>query len=485
MPRPKEPLPSPDLLSPSSLPTDLPKVEVSMVEAADVTGVTFTPDLWMQRRHWALDVLRREGVRSVLDVGAGPGALLETLIQPPATIQEAPLRRRTTKSGTPTGEPSVEGEEPELFLNRLAALDPEPSVLPSALSILAPPNSTSTSAAPTRTRRFSPLTTELWLGGIESYNQHLEGYEAMVALEVIEHLDPLVLSRFGVVCLGTYRPRLLLISTPNFDFNAKFPRHDDHGDGENNFARKGFIDPTGRTERVFRHSDHKLEMTSAEFASWANSAAQDWGYEVELSGVGLSSSPSYYPSDHHFSPNAPIFASQVALFRLASGIPMRSPRSVRSSELPWLSKETAHPHKLVGRFLLPSTIMAEAAGRHGKKAGVEEVQERVRALLTAWKIGEVSLGELWGDSVLAAGLCGGSKRWLVGCLGGWGDQVSLLEDAAGEGEFHVGWDDPGRAGRGMTVRWNQYKAAKTEEDEGRGMKELPPREEPSEKTGGW
>jgi hypothetical protein len=58
------------------------------------------------------------------------------------------------------------------------------------------------------------LTTELWLGGIESYNQHLEGYEAMVALEVIEHLDPLVLSRFGVVCLGTYRPRLLLISTP-------------------------------------------------------------------------------------------------------------------------------------------------------------------------------------------------------------------------------------------------------------------------------
>lgn len=44
MPRPKEPLPSPDLLSPSSLPTDLPKVEVSMVEAADVTGVTFTPE---------------------------------------------------------------------------------------------------------------------------------------------------------------------------------------------------------------------------------------------------------------------------------------------------------------------------------------------------------------------------------------------------------------------------------------------------------
>ncbi len=42
----------------------------------------------------------------------------------------------------------------------------------------------------------------------------MEGYEAMVALEVIEHLDPMVLSRFGVVSMGTYRPRLLLVSTP-------------------------------------------------------------------------------------------------------------------------------------------------------------------------------------------------------------------------------------------------------------------------------
>jgi len=33
-------------------------------------------------------------------------------------------------------------------------------------------------------------------------------------LEVIEHLDPNVLSRFGVVTMGTYRPRLLLVTTP-------------------------------------------------------------------------------------------------------------------------------------------------------------------------------------------------------------------------------------------------------------------------------
>lgn len=54
----------------------------------------------------------------------------------------------------------------------------------------------------------------MWLGGIEKYNAYLEGYEAIVALELIEHLDPNVLSRFGVVTMGTYRPRLLLVTTP-------------------------------------------------------------------------------------------------------------------------------------------------------------------------------------------------------------------------------------------------------------------------------
>jgi len=52
------------------------------------------------------------------------------------------------------------------------------------------------------------------LGGIEKYNSKMEGYEAITCLELIEHLDPNVLSRFGVVTMGTYRPRLMLITTP-------------------------------------------------------------------------------------------------------------------------------------------------------------------------------------------------------------------------------------------------------------------------------
>lgn len=223
-------------------------------------------------------------------------------------------------------------------------------------------------------------------------------------------------------------------------------------------------------------------MTSAEFTSWANSAALDWGYTVTVSGVGISSSPSYYPADHPHSPNAPIYASQVALFRLASGIPARSPRSVRSSDLPYLSRETAHPHKLVGRFQLPATVKSE-----GKKGGVKEVRDMVKGLLNTWGIGSVSLGELWGNEELAAGVCGGSKRWLVGCLGGWGDQEAIKEDDGGdEGEFEVKWEIPTEGGRGLVVSWRGFKPIKKDGQDGaEGMKKLPPREEPSEKTGGW
>ena len=77
---------------------------------------------------------------------------------------------------------------------------------------MAPPSPSSAFPAPRP--RWTELQTELWLGGIEKYNSRMEGYEAITCLEVIEHLDPNVLSRFGVVTMGTYRPRILLVTTP-------------------------------------------------------------------------------------------------------------------------------------------------------------------------------------------------------------------------------------------------------------------------------
>lgn len=290
-----------------------------------------------------------------------------------------------------------------LTVQHLGAVDINPGVMAGALKSMEPPAKGDQMTAP----RWEPMTAELWLGNIERYNSRFEPYEALVMLEVIEHLEPQLLSRFGVVTLGTYRPKLLLVSTPNFDFNSKFPhQHDD------DTCPKGFADPTGRTDRVFRHSDHKCEMTSQEFREWAIAAASDWGYDVQIGGVGTSNKPSYYPD------GSPVYATQTAVFRLASGIPMRSPRSVRTVDLPFMRgvSEAHHPHRLAGKFQFPAT----AVKAPGAPLSPEEVNKTVQEAFKYVSVSRISLTELWALPNVAA-VCGGSKRHLVSCLGGWGD----------------------------------------------------------------
>ncbi|RXK38257.1 hypothetical protein M231_04429 [Tremella mesenterica] len=434
---------SPQKLSPSALPaTILP--EVSIVEAEKEVGVTFTPELWLQRRSWAMDVLRKENIRSVLDIGCGPGALLELLVKPPSTINEPPIRPVPVKNESqfPSPENSEYDERDEgqeLFLTRVAGIDNNPAVLSTALRALAPevPVNGVSQSPP----RWQPLTTELWAGDIERFNSHLEVFEAIVALEVIEHLQPHTLSRFGVVILGTYRPKVLLISTPNFDFNAKFPPKD-------GTTRSGFVDPTGRTNRVFRHSDHKLEMTDAEFREWAEASASDWGYDVEISGVGVSSKPSYYPvsADEPSSVRRPLYATQTAVFRLASGIPARSPRSVRTTELPFMptsSDPTLYPHKLVARYTHPAVLPADQVHREDPPT----IRDIVREKMEKWNVSVVTLTELWGNTAVSLA-SGGSKRWLITCLGGWGD-------VQGSGE--TGFEVRRERGKGFVVMWKNVK----------------------------
>lgn len=75
--------------------------EVSMVEhGIDRVGIRFSPSLQMQRIEWALDVLRKEGATSVLDVGCGEGDLLRVLCQPAATVPEDPIRAVPQSNGT-------------------------------------------------------------------------------------------------------------------------------------------------------------------------------------------------------------------------------------------------------------------------------------------------------------------------------------------------------------------------------------------------
>ncbi len=62
-----------------------------------------------------------------------------------------------------------------------------------------------------------------------------------------------------------------------------------------------------------------------------------------------------------------------------------------------------------------------------------------------WRVGEVSVQELWGLDVLASD-CGGSNRTFITALGGWGNVPGEAND-----QFEVFW--PEEEMSTLSVRW--------------------------------
>jgi hypothetical protein len=191
--------------------------------------------------------------------------------------------------------------------------------------------------------------------------------------------------------LGHYRPRLLVLTTPNFTFNARF-----HPPG---VPRKGFLDPTGQTTRVFRHSDHKREWTVPEFEEWCQQAADENGYDFTLDGVGLPTEPD--PFDRQLG-----YASQTALF-------VRRESGVESLRLGGISLSSSSPpspgpsHKLVARRLF------EADPRAGHPKSPRQIRGALAYLMNMRGEGELTFGEMWCELAMP---CGGSLKALVDAL---------------------------------------------------------------------
>ena len=125
---------------------------------------------------------------------------------------------------------------------------------------------------------------QLLQGSLLYRDQRLSGFDAAALVEVIEHLDQPRLAAMERVLFEFARPRHILITTPNREYNVLFPTL-----------------PAGK----LRHNDHRFEWTRAEFADWARRAATRFGYTVALEAVG--------PVDEaHGGP------SQMAVFSLPS-----------------------------------------------------------------------------------------------------------------------------------------------------------------------
>lgn len=104
---------------------------------------------------------------------------------------------------------------------------------------------------------------------------------------------------FGDVVLRYFRPRILIVSTPNYEYNVILQRSSpSHGQED---------DPDQVQACKFRNHDHKFEWPRAEFNKWASELAAQHNYSVELSGVGGAGDID------------PGFASQIAIFRRHEG----------------------------------------------------------------------------------------------------------------------------------------------------------------------
>jgi 3' terminal RNA ribose 2'-O-methyltransferase Hen1 len=173
-----------------------------------------------QRLEAAMDVLRETGATSVLDLGCGEGRLLKLLLQE---------KQFTRIVGLDVSYRSLELAQRRLRLDRLPEM---------------------------QKKRISLLQ-----GSLTYRDQRLAGFDAAAVVEVIEHLDPPRLAAFARVLFEAARPRTVVLTTPNAEYNVKFKTM-----------------PVGQ----MRHVDHRFEWTRQEFQDWANSVAERHGYNVRF-----------------------------------------------------------------------------------------------------------------------------------------------------------------------------------------------------------
>ncbi|MFI8633379.1 3' terminal RNA ribose 2'-O-methyltransferase Hen1 [Microbacterium sp. NPDC077663] len=179
------------------------------------------------RQHRAdavLAALADTGARRVVDMGCGPGALLARLARD---------RSFTKIVGVDVSARSLEQAARMLRLAEASDADRE--------------------------------RLELLHGSVVYRDERLRGFDAMVLMEVVEHVDPSRLGALEDAVFASAAPGAVVVTTPNAEYNALYP---DLAPG------------------AFRHDDHRFEWTRAEFRAWAEAVAGRHGYAVEFRPVG-------------------------------------------------------------------------------------------------------------------------------------------------------------------------------------------------------
>jgi 3' terminal RNA ribose 2'-O-methyltransferase Hen1 len=177
-----------------------------------------------QRHGVVLATLRASGARSVLDLGCSEGRFLRRLLD-------------------------------DRQFERIVGMDVSVQALQRAAQRIGYDR-----LPPTQKTRI-----ELIHGSLIYRDQRLAGFDAAAVIEVIEHLDPPRLAAFERVLFEFARPKTIVLTTPNREYNVLWESL-----------------PAGD----FRHADHRFEWSRAEFQAWAKRVAEKNGYKVRILPIG-------------------------------------------------------------------------------------------------------------------------------------------------------------------------------------------------------
>ncbi|XP_065664319.1 small RNA 2'-O-methyltransferase [Hydra vulgaris] len=205
----------------------------------------FNPPLFKQRYEAVAQIINKMQAKSVLDIGCSDGKFLTY------------MKEKCT---------SVE---------KIIGVDIDRSLLESNTYFLQP------KPFEYIVKRAVPLNISLFCGSITQSDVRFHHVDLISCIEVIEHLYDDVLSMVPYNIFGILKPKAVVMTTPNAEYNQLF---------------KGFSG--------LRHNDHKFEWTRNQFQQWCMRIERTYGYVVEFDGVGAP------PADSKVG-----YCSQIAVFR--------------------------------------------------------------------------------------------------------------------------------------------------------------------------
>jgi 3' terminal RNA ribose 2'-O-methyltransferase Hen1 len=180
--------------------------------------------LHQQRLNAVLEDLKKSGAKSVLDLGCGEGKLLKMLLKE---------RQFEKILGMDVSFRSLQIAKENLYFEEMS---------------------------PKQKSRI-----QLLQGSLLYRDKRLAGYEALVLVEVIEHIEPERLDALARVVFEFAQAETIILTTPNAEYNVKYE---------------------SLTADTYRHDDHRFEWTRTEFETWASTQAEKYGYSVRFSGIG-------------------------------------------------------------------------------------------------------------------------------------------------------------------------------------------------------